>query len=254
VVEFQSQNKLVPDGVVGPFTWEKLLDLIDTTGGAIVGAIISPEHESAARETIAAVANENLRSFGGFDPKLHMGSAKIAGSLCANALTRARQGGVQLAAIFTVAGLASAAKCPTISVKAEQMYQRNHTAEERNATDLPSWCGIFALYCCKIAGLKLSPWPLKWSIGKVQPSDEFRLLKPGESPMKGDLGIKLIVGGKMLNHHFVVVDAQGASVSTVDGNAGMFQEIVSRNYTTSEIYKSNGGFLRPIWERVLTAK
>ncbi|MCC7234792.1 MAG: peptidoglycan-binding protein [Bryobacterales bacterium] len=251
VKEFQGQNQLSQDGVAGPFTWEKLLELINRHGPAVVEAFIPPAGEMAARETIAAVANDQAAIFGGFDPKLHMGSAKIAGSLCANPATRARQGGLQLAAIFTVAGAASAAKCPSITVKAEQMYQRPHTSEERNQTDLPSWCGIFALYCCKMAGLRLSPWPLRWTPGKPKDSDEFRLLLPGEQPMKGDLGIKMMVGGKKLNHHFVIVDSTGKSVSTVDGNAGAYQQIVSRGYTTVEIYQSNGGFLRPIWERVL---
>lgn len=254
VMEFQGQNRLTQDGVVGPFTWEKFLDLIHQAGPGIVEAIIPPQDELAAREAIAAVANDNLRTFGGFNPATDIGSIKIAGSLCANQMTRARQGGLQLAAIFTVAGVASAAKCPTISKQAEQMYQRPHSPEERNTIDIPSWCGIFALYCCKMAGLNLSPWPLKWSIGKIKSNDEFRLLKPGEAPMKGDLGIKMMVGGKMLNHHFVIVDAPGTAVSTVDGNAGLFQEIKSNSYTSTAIYASNGGFLRPIWERVLPAK
>jgi len=253
VVEYQGSHNLVPDGVVGPFTWESLLSFVNQHGPGLVEAVIGPEDESKARETIATVARQQYETFGGFDPAVHMGSVKIAGSLCANPATRARQGGAQLAAIFSVAGVTSASKCPFITVEAEKMYQRNHSAEERNKIDIPSWCGIFALYCCKMAGLRLSPWPLRYSLMGTKPGDEFRLLTVGEKPMKGDIGIKLVVNGKKLNHHFVIVDAPetGSSFSTVDGNAGMRQEIVARSYTQSEIYKSNGGFLRVLWDRVL---
>ncbi len=253
VIEFQKRQHLSDDGVVGPMTWETLLALISAHGAAVVSAIISPAHESAARTTIMNVALQQLEAFGGFQPPASPLNPAIAGSLCANPLTRARQGGAQLAAIFTVAGVNSASKCPMISAKAEQMYQRDHTTYERNTIDIPSWCGIFALYVLRVAGLRLSDWPLRWSIGSVQAKDELRLLGPSEAPMAGDIGIKLRDKGRVLNHHFVVVAAGGDKVSSVDGNVGGRQEIQSRSYTRKEIRDSGGGFLRPIWDRVLKA-
>lgn len=253
VIEFQKRQQLSDDGVVGPITWEALLALINSHGAALVSAIISPAHESAARSTIVNVALQQLKAFGGFEPPASLLKPAIAGALCANPLTRARQGGAQLAAIFTAAGVSSASKCPMISVQAEQMYQRVHTTAERNILDIPSWCGIFALYVLRVSGLRLSDWPLKWSIGSVQPKDEFRLLGASEAPLPGDLGIKLRSNGAVINHHFVVVAAGGDTVSSVDGNVGGRQEIQSRSYGRTEIRDSGGGFLRPIWERVLKA-
>lgn len=251
VIEFQKRQQLSDDGVVGPLTWEALLALINAHGPGLVSAIITPAHESAARSTIVNVALQQLEAFGGFEPPASLLKPAIAGSLCANPLTRARQGGAQLAAIFTAAGVSSASKCPMISVQAEQMYQRAHTATERNILDIPSWCGIFALYVLRVSGLRLSDWPLRWSIGSVQAKDEFRLLGATEAPLPGDLGIKLRHSGATINHHFVVVAAGGDTVSSVDGNVGGRQEIQSRSYTRREIRDSGGGFLRPIWERVL---
>jgi hypothetical protein len=250
VVEFQQRARLTDDGVVGPLTWAALLELIRTHGSGVLEAIITPAQESAARTAIVNVALQQLEAFGGFTPPAGPLNPAIAGALCANPLTRARQGGMQLAAIFTVAGVSSASKCPTISVQAEQLYQRQHTAAERNMIDLPSWCGIFALYCMRMAGLKLSDWPLQYSIGSPKPADEFRVLGVQEAPMPGDIGIKLWHQGARLNHHFVIVGTYGDTIASVDGNVAR-QEIQSRSYTRREIRDSQGGFLRPIWDKVL---
>ena len=252
VVEFQGQNQLSQDGVVGPMTWEKLLALINQYGTGIVQAIIGPEDGAAARETIAKVALEQLAAFGNYQPPPGPFNPRIAGAVLADRFTRARQGGMQLMAIFSVAGVPSASKCPTMSAEAEQMYASGtYSAEDRNLKDIPSWCGIFALYCCKMAGLKLSSWPLRWTPGKPKATDEFRVLAPSEPPKKGDIGIKMMVDGRRLNHHFVIVETDGNAIKSVDGNAGGIQMILSKNYTKGEIYASQGGFLRPIWERVL---
>lgn len=54
-----------------------------------------------------------------------------------------------------------------------------------------------------------------------------------------------------LNHHFVVVDVQGDSITTIDGNAGWHMEIVKNTYTLPNVKKRQGYFLTPIWEKVL---
>lgn len=252
VVEFQGQRRLSQDGVVGPNTWQALFALIEQIGTAVVPAIPSPVEETGAGELIAKVALGQLQAYGNFQPPASLANPRIAGSLLADPVSRARQGGMQLAAIFSVAGHPAAQRCLTLSPQAEKMYAKgNYSAEERNNTDLPSWCGIFALYCCKMAGLKLSPWPLRWTPGKPKATDEFRLLSVQDEPKKGDIGIKLIVNGKVLNHHFVVTEVSGAQVASVDGNSGSHQFITSRSYSRQEIYQAKGGFIRPIWDRVL---
>ena len=44
------------------------------------------------------------------------------------------------------------------------MYGRQYTAQERNSTDIVSWCGIFSNYVYKVSGLKISSWPLRYSL------------------------------------------------------------------------------------------
>jgi len=261
VVEFQQSKGLVPDGVVGPNTWAALGSLPQTGGGAGPGAGSSagavppagpPAGEQAARNKVVAFANQQYQQLGWhtnttFSPS----NPRIAGARCADPATRRRQGGPQLFDIFTVAGGPSPNRCLTLSPQAEAMYaQGNYTAQQRNNIDIVSWCGIFALYCYKKSGLKMSPWPLKFSIGKPKPGDELHLRPPGEPPQPGDIGI---VNPSTRNHYFIVTAVSGGAVSSIDGNAGLLMEIVRKEgqYGVSQVLASGGGFLTPLWEKVL---
>ena len=108
---------------------------------------------------------------------------------------------------------------------------RAHGAAGRNLWDLPSWCGIFALNVYKLSGLKLSPWPLKHT--GFSPSPEFQAVTSGANVAKGDLGI-FDFRANHTTHHFIVVDATGDTVTSVEGNvtqpfgSGRFQAIVKR--------------------------
>lgn len=248
VREFQRSSNLVQDGIVGPNTYDALMPLIDKIKG-VVDKIVSPEDEAQARQRILAIVQAQytaLRWLPSSRPGL--GNPRIAGKLCANPNTRARQGGLQLAAIFSAAGAPSAAKCLTLSRQAEAMYQRAYTAKERNQTDIVSWCGIFALYVYKMAGLKMSSWPLRWAPGPPKPEHELRVLGPSEAPKPGDIGIKDPAKG---NHHFVAVEVNGGQVKSIDGNCDPLMQIDRRQYTIGTIKSHGGGFLTPIWERVL---
>lgn len=83
------------------------------------------------------------------------------------------------------------------------MYQRQYTAAERNNTGIPSWCGIFTLYCLKMARLNLSAWPFKYNpFGEPRQDDEMRVKLPTAPPKVGDVGIVDPIGGS--NHHFMI--------------------------------------------------
>jgi hypothetical protein len=250
---------------VGPKTEEVLIAFANLA----VENVISPAEETAAREFIVNNAWSHLKTWGGkwnsdID-KVGPQNLKVAGKLCADETTRARQGGPQIMTIFSIAGVPDAYKCLTISREAVKMYTRpeGYTAKERNNTDIPSWCGIFCLYIYKLSGLKKLP---AWADLKVfGVSAEGKKLLPRErchlqttaKPKRGDIGVigarevrdkdgKVIV--KMgQNHHFIVTDVNGGSVSSTDGNAGALMEIVSNSYEISKVLLS-GGFYTPIWE------
>ncbi len=270
VIEFQRSRNLTPDGVVGPKTWAAL-------AGAAVGGPPAPAGfpppppppgqpgappppplppapavGSGWGAKIAAAAVKEYQSFGWFsNTSLSPANPRIAGKRCSDPATRKRQGGEHLRDIFAAAGGPAPDRCLTLSTTAEKMYGRSYSASERNNTDIVSWCGIFALYCAKQAGLsRLSGWPLRYSIGKPKASDEWRIRGPGEAPEPGDIGIINPMAG---NHHFVITQVSGNSISSIDGNSGMLMEITQKNggYTAQQVRGSGGGFLTPIWERVL---
>jgi len=246
VTEFQADNDLAPDGIVGPLTFEALEPFLKGIAEIVDKMIVPPEDEMAARNRIVQNA-KMMYSMYHWGPsfKPGPGNPRIAGKLVANPTTRLRQGGPILASIFTVAGVNSA-KCLTLSKQAEAMYQRTYTPQERNNIDIVSWCGIFALYVYKLSGLKMSPWPLKYLKGPKL--DE---LKVTTKPKIGDIGVVDARNTSSLrNHHFIVTDVHASSVQSIDGNAGMLMEIVSQHHNIQKV-NTTGGFLSPIWSKVL---
>jgi hypothetical protein len=252
VVEFQLSKRLVPDGIVGPMTWAALDTLSQTGPGAPPGAPPPSTAEQLARQQIVTFAKRQYQEFGWhsnttFSPS----NPRIAGARCADAATRRRQGGLQLSNIFALAGGPNPSRCLTLSPQAEAMYARgNYSPYDRNNIDIVSWCGIFALFCYKGSGLKMSGWPLRYSIGKPGPADQLRILQPSEQVQPGDIGI---VSPGVRNHHFIVTEVSGATVSSIDGNAGLLMEIVRKDgqYSIPQVRASGGGFLTPLWDRVL---
>lgn len=274
VIEFQRARGLMPDGVVGPKTWAALAGAAVGAPGAPPGfpppppppgqpptpppppaqntaPPAAPPAATGAGAKIVAVALQEYQAFGWFgNTSFNPLNPRIAGKRCSDPASRKRQGGEHLREIFAATGAPGSDRCLTLSQKAEAMYGRSYSASERNNTDIVSWCGIFALYCCKQAGLRLSNWPLKYSIGKPKATDEFRLRAPSEAPEPGDIGI---IHPMKENHHFVITQVSGNSLSSIDGNSGMLMEITQKTggYTVQQVRASGGGFITPIWERVL---
>jgi len=104
---------------------------------------------------------------------------------------------------------------------------------------LPAWCGIFALWANKSAGLSLGTWKIGCGISAV---DGMTTLPAGSKILPGDVGVLY-----SQQHHFVVVsvDDQG-NVSSVDGNHtvdGVGGRIGPGQHAPSEIagfYRASG--------------
>jgi len=78
---------------------------------------------------------------------------------------------------------------------------------------LPDWCGIFALWAIKSAGLPVGTWRRNQGIGSV------KHMKLTTSPQRGDIGFKDIVAGKKRGHMNLIASVTAAGwFRTIDGN------------------------------------
>jgi hypothetical protein len=256
VAEFQGQHGLVRDGIAGPLTWAELEPFLKMLEGIADQVSQRAPQEDAVRERIVAVAETAFLTFGWGEagiPEPDGSHRIIAAKGFGPAVNgrRARQGGAALASIYAMAG-AGGEKCLTISTEMEKVYQQDPAAypERRkriNQEDIGSWCGIFATYCLRTAGLRVS-----WNDVKTQSRRHFEWLAPQAAVKKGDIGVM----DPAINHHFVVIAdaAPGERVYSIDGNVGNPSEnnrspwnsvIGRRFYLRSTLTAKNGKFLRP---------
>ena len=92
------------------------------------------------------------------------------------------------------------------------------TQHKHQKPNFPSWCGIFSVWAIKKAGLDIGNWKIGRGVisqGKLTETD---------SPGPGD--IAYLKGGE--NHQAIVVEVNGNEVKTIDGNSGVFSEVVER--------------------------
>lgn len=81
---------------------------------------------------------------------------------------------------------------------------------------LPSWCGIFATYCIKKAGINIG----NWQMGKGVSA--FGTLKVTENPQPGDIGYI----DQPYQHHCIIARVEGDTIESIDGNSGWYSEII----------------------------
>ncbi len=72
----------------------------------------------------------------------------------------------------------------------------------------PHWCGAFALYCLRRAGL--TDW--KWVVGK----GFLYQLRRTQAPQPGDIGYL----DQPFQHHYVVAEVGEHTLTSIDGNQG----------------------------------
>lgn len=256
VMEFQGQKNISKDGVVGPVTWGQLEPFIQQILQMIDQNFPATADEVAQRQRIVDVARASFETWGwgeggvaAGDGSVRIAAARGFGPSVAG--RRARQGGVALAAIYNMAK-AGGAYCLSIASSMEVVYQQDpkkhpERRDKINQEDIGSWCGIFATYCYRATGLKVT-----WDDVKRQKSEYFECLQPDVAVRKGDIGVY----DPVTNHHFVVMEdtEPGNDVNSIDGNvanpvAGVvapWNSVISkRTYKRSTLAGKAGKFLRP---------
>lgn len=197
VVEFQQTNRLAPDGVVGPMTWEMLLKLLQQVaqGGVPPLPGLPPSGFDVLRPLVLTIANQHL---GAVDF-----SQRIAG----------RPRGLDfLIEMFRFAADVSLTEANFRKGGTGDWHWKpwiGLTSQEK------SWCGIFAVYCYRKAGALV-----RWDLGIGGPVGPIKMsswspqfvanMKPA------DIGCVATQ-----NHHFLIEEiGTGAApaLTTIDGN------------------------------------
>ena len=256
VLEFQRLEGTASDGIVGPNTWALLEPFID----ALVESLPVPHGDEEAIGRILVAAESALTTFGwGTGPVvLDPNSPRIAAAYCADPsrAERPRQGAWSLRSIFQIAGAPAAyhSRCLTITAAAEAKWQQAGAAATgwRNANDLPAWCGIFAYYVYRIAGIDLGGWVSHSD--NIHVAKKFKQIHNPSQAHPGCIGVLDGIRGGGRNHHFVVTGNDGNFIESIDGNAhgpaqmnfqSNYSTIARRRYSHSELKQKDTYFLFP---------
>jgi len=263
VYEFQTANQLSADGIVGDKTWSQL-DLIVKIIDHLVNQI-PPEKEQAMRQRIADFAMHYQLKLGWrasdrvgspassfriaanhaadgwkFDPHAHPPQQTSRNDL------RLRQGGLALATIFKFAWPNRASRNSPLNISTRAVKNYALGIGSRNDFDIESWCGVFAMYVYRTAGIDV-----KWNAH----ANKFKGVI-GRPPQKGDLGVSGFgsadTGGR--NHHFIVINVAGGIAQTIEGNmvkkigGEKYQTIIRHQRSISAIQSNpKSGFYSPKW-------
>ncbi|MEM6972628.1 MAG: hypothetical protein AAF577_07465 [Pseudomonadota bacterium] len=256
VVKAQYAGGETPDGIVGWKTLALLKPYFDMLDHA--RSRVPSEYERQIREAIMQQARAYLAAWGWPNdaktaPKPPQ--PNIAVRYFADEETRLRQGGVQLLHLFTIAGAKAEHRKQAMWIsKGYSMKEcdERHYADNRNS-DLPSYCGIFALAMLRLAGLRLPDWSTTGSLAGLAPKmgekpDKpmpLRLVSPSEV-QPGDIGV---IDPGVDNHHFIIVDKVQHQLITIDGNAGSFHSIIKKTYALKN-YRSKNSNDVAFWGKV----
>lgn len=198
VQEFQSGNKLTPDGIVGPLTWESLLALLAQVaqGGVPVVPGLPGGAYAAMRPLVLTIAQQHM---GAVDFSVRIGNRPKGLDFLIEMFKFAAN--VQLTdANFRKNGTGDWHWKPWVGLKTQEK----------------SWCGIFAVYCYRKAGI-----PVSWDIGRGGPVGPLKLASWSSNFAAGirqaDIGCVATQ-----SHHFLIesVDGSGPApgLTTIDGN------------------------------------
>jgi hypothetical protein len=210
VKEVQKLGSLEPDGVVGPLTWTLLANVlagvVKLLGGMAPGTPFPVENP--LRRAIATTAWQEWMNVGAL---VH---ARYAGGMDPKNGRRFRQGYTHLLKYFRTS--APSLKQPGTTVYGDDnvTYLPQGFGQKDSSDSIPKWCGIFALWAVKSAGLAVGTWVDGQGIAAVARFTQT------QSPRKGDIAYKIA------EHHHAVVyqirsdDSGHTLITTIDGNSG----------------------------------
>jgi len=191
--EFQSDSSLVPDGVAGQQTWDQLFSQAIRTGD------LTPLNRWQIAETARAEA-----SAGGV-------FAKLSIEYDYDADLPLRWGYQKLLKYFRTSAPQPGQLNQSVFNEDSIMY----LTTPGELAPCPHWCGIFALWAIKTAGMIVGNWVVSKGISVVS---GFSQIKAGDVD-KGDVGYV----HKPFMHHFIIdnVFVQGGvrKVNTIEGNS-----------------------------------
>jgi hypothetical protein len=183
----------------------------------------TPQPVSALRQTIISIA---LSQVGAVEQK------KGAGVDPNDPQKREfRVGGDRLLEYFTTAN-----PNPTGLYHESDVKHVQKPGEPDNVID---WCGIFALWAYKSAGMNVGVWKVGTTIGGVQ---GFKPVLPSKVK-PGDVGIR-----KEKEHQYLVLEVNGDNLVTIEGNTNSSGSAIGGEIAVQRIRTISGtdyGFLRP---------
>jgi hypothetical protein len=199
-VEFQKQSSLLPDGIVGPFTWAKLFELVAQlvppgTMPPGLGTPPAPVPGNAKRADVVQAANAEAIQGG-------VAAKSPGGKDSTNARTF-RMGHEKLLKYFRLAA-------PNVFNEDAIKY----LTTPGQLAPCPHWCGIFALWAVKAANVPVGTWKMGSGISSVS---GFKQISKSNA-QNGDVGYV----HQPFQHHFIIKEVgAGGSLVTVEGNSGV---------------------------------
>ena len=211
VVAFQSANGLAADGIVGPMTWNTLL-----AGGpepvpdVPVGETKTPgteTHDADGQETPSEPTPEE---------KGGVGATVVSTALSQEGSVQAKAPG----APDPDTGKTTRLGWENLDKYFESSYggrdgQYNSVMQSQVkffGGQLQSWCGHFAVWAWKSAGVNPGNWKIGSGVGALMMA---RARNPKSyTPQPGDIGYI----DQPFQHHCIVVRVEGDRIITIDGN------------------------------------
>ncbi len=221
--KFQSQYNLVPDGIVGPITWGMFFQILQQLKAVLL--------ESPPKDRYDALR-----------PIVIQKAEAYIGKVNFLRLQNKRPQGIDfIKKMFK--------EVVNIDLKDSNFKKSDGswTQEPIIGGSAKSWCGIFAVYCYRKAGIN----SVKWDLTRGKPIGSIKIARWSPNFVKevkmADIGI---VSKK--NHHFIIKRKEDGKsrpkIESIDGNqwAGQILKLNFSNPKCHQFYKDNFNYYQLI--------